>query len=120
MTLHALGALGVCVTGVGFESSAFAQTGTPDQGPASNPAQSNDGESVVVTGVRPLLGDKIPLSIKDTPQSVNVVPQQLLQEQAITRLEDAPVLGVGPDIGGEGVGRREAGGLADLVDRAAR
>ena len=44
---------------------------------------------VVVTGVRPLLGDKIPLTLKDTPQSVNVLPLQLLQNQAVTRLEDA-------------------------------
>jgi catecholate siderophore receptor len=44
---------------------------------------------VVVTGVRPLLGDKIPLAVKDTPQSVNVVPLPLLQSQGVTRLEDA-------------------------------
>jgi catecholate siderophore receptor len=44
---------------------------------------------VVVTGVRPLLGDKIPLSIKDTPQSVNVLPIQLLDDQGVTRLQDA-------------------------------
>jgi len=42
-----------------------------------------------VTGVHPLLGDKIPLSVQDTPQSVNLVPQQLLQEQSVSRLEDA-------------------------------
>ncbi len=44
---------------------------------------------VVVTGVRPLLGDKIPLSVKDAPQSVNVLPVQLLDDQGVTRLQDA-------------------------------
>jgi catecholate siderophore receptor len=46
-------------------------------------------DPVIVTGVRPLLGDKIPLPIQDTPQSVNVIPQDLLQAQAVNRLEDA-------------------------------
>jgi catecholate siderophore receptor len=44
---------------------------------------------VVVTGVRPLVGDKIPLTLKDTPQSVTVLPKELLQAQGITRLQDA-------------------------------
>ena len=44
---------------------------------------------VVVTGVRPLLGDKVPLILQDTPQSVNVLPQALIQAQGITRLQDA-------------------------------
>jgi len=92
VALHALGAVGavgVCATGLGFESPALAQTGTSDPAAAPKSAKADDATAVVVTGVRPLLGDKIPLSIKDTPQSVNVIPQQLLQEQAITRLEDA-------------------------------
>jgi catecholate siderophore receptor len=45
--------------------------------------------AVTVTGVRPLLGDMIPLDLQDTPQSVNVVPQNLIQQQADDRLEDA-------------------------------
>ena len=56
------------------------------QGTADADASVSD---VVVTGVRPLLGDKIPLSVKDTPQSVNVLPVQLLDDQGVTRLQDA-------------------------------
>ena len=72
--LQAAGALGLCATG----AAAHAETDT---------AISVD--EVVVTGIRPLLGENIPLSVKDTPQSVNVLPQTLLREQAVTRLEDA-------------------------------
>jgi catecholate siderophore receptor len=90
LALHAIGAAGVCVTGLGAES-ALAQTAPGDQATPPDHAKSRKsgvGE-VIVTGVRPLLGDKIPLKVQDTPQSVNVVPQRLLQEQSVTRLEDA-------------------------------
>jgi catecholate siderophore receptor len=67
----------------------MAQTQTPDQtSAADHPRTANAGE-VTVTGLRPLLGDKIPLSVKDTPQSVDIVSEQLLREQSVTRLEDA-------------------------------
>ena len=46
-------------------------------------------QDIVVTGIRPLVGGKIPMSVRDTPQSVNVIPQRLLQDQSTTRLEDA-------------------------------
>jgi catecholate siderophore receptor len=79
------------VAGLGGASGAQAQTAP--EGPATSdrttadPATSVGG--LVVTGLRPLLGDKIPLTIQDTPQSVNLVPQKLIQEQSDTRLEDA-------------------------------
>ena len=87
--LHAMGVMGLCVTGWGAGSAAFAQTSSADQAdhPKSDRA-AHDGD-VIVTGLRPLLGDKIPLSVKDTPQSINVLPQKLLEEQAVTRLEEA-------------------------------
>ncbi len=72
--LHAAGAFGLCAT-------AFAAHSEADT--------SNGVDEVVVTGIRPLMGEKIPLSLKDTPQSVNVTPEKLLREQAVTRLEDA-------------------------------
>ena len=72
--LHAAGALGLCAAG----AAAHAETDT-----------STSVDELVVTGIRPLLGEKIPLTAKDTPQSVNVLPQKLLREQAVTRLEDA-------------------------------
>jgi catecholate siderophore receptor len=82
---RALGGMSLCVTAWGAASGAFADTAAADQ-PTGDATNLN---GVVVTGVRPLLGDKIPLTLKDTPQSVSVVPQRLLQEQADTRLEDA-------------------------------
>jgi catecholate siderophore receptor len=79
--MKAIGAIGVSLTGLGAGSTGLAQTAAPDK--------SASPDDVVVTGIRPLLGDKIPLSVKDTPQSVNVLPRILLEEQAVTRLEDA-------------------------------
>jgi catecholate siderophore receptor len=46
-------------------------------------------QEVTVSGVRPLLHDKLPQDLQDTPQSITVVSQQLMSEQAVTRLEDA-------------------------------
>jgi catecholate siderophore receptor len=86
LAFHAAGAIGICATAVSAQSSALAQTDAPDH---SNTDKSTGVGEVVVAGIRPLLGDKIPLTVKDTPQSVNVVPQRLLQEQSVTRLEDA-------------------------------
>jgi catecholate siderophore receptor len=90
--LHTAGAIGLCATAVTAQSSALAQTTAPegDAAPDSSKIDASTGVGeLVVTGIRPLLGDRIPLSIKDTPQSVNVVPQKLQREQAVTRLEDA-------------------------------
>jgi catecholate siderophore receptor len=95
--VRTVAALGAVATGLGLASAADAQVVAADlpqgddqtaTGHAKPPSSAHVGE-VVVTGIRPLLGDKIPLSVKDTPQSVNVVPQQLIQEQAVTRLTDA-------------------------------
>jgi catecholate siderophore receptor len=81
-----MGAVGVCMTAMGADSTALAQTAAPDH-PKSD--KSADSKDIIVTGVRPLLGDKLPLRLQDTPQSINIVPQRLIQEQAVTRLEDA-------------------------------
>jgi catecholate siderophore receptor len=89
---HAASAISVCATGIAAASSALAHTAATDGTTTSDETQAGGSTGVgevVVTGIRPLLGDKIPLQVKDTPQSVNVVPQKLLQEQAVTRLEDA-------------------------------
>jgi catecholate siderophore receptor len=85
LSRSALGGVTLCVTAWGAASGAWADTATADQ-PTGDTV---DVGGVVVTGVRPLLGDKIPLTLKDTPQTVSVVPQRLLQDQATTRLEDA-------------------------------
>jgi len=46
-------------------------------------------EQVVVPGVGSLLENKLPENLQDTPQSISVVSQKLIQEQAVTRLEEA-------------------------------
>ncbi len=91
--LQAIGTAGVCVGAAGAASSALAQPAVSDQTSSTDHAAAGAANGsvsqVVVTGLRSLLGDKIPLKVQDTPQSVNVVPEQLMQDQAITRLEDA-------------------------------
>jgi catecholate siderophore receptor len=77
IAFQAAGAAGVCAAGLGADPA------------AAQAANSTGVDEVVVTGIRPLLGNKIPLTIQDTPQSVNVIPQRLLEQQSITRLEDA-------------------------------
>jgi catecholate siderophore receptor len=46
-------------------------------------------EQVTVKGVRSLLDDRLPGDQLDTPQSLTVVTEKLMQEQGNTRLEDA-------------------------------
>jgi len=91
-SLTALGA----TTATAAEAQATAPSTTPGSEASARAAAAGAADAdaasvsdIVVTGVRPLLGDKIPLSVKDTPQSVNVVARPLLQSQAATRLEDA-------------------------------
>ena len=73
--------LGVAVVAWGAGSSVAKAT--------DDPAATTKPATVTVTGVRPLLGDKIPLTLQDTPQSVSVIPRQLIEDQADTRLEQA-------------------------------
>src|SRR5690242_869769 len=54
----------------------------------------NDGDDdgkaqVTISGLRSLLHDKLPDDPQDTPQSLTVVSDKLMQSQATTRLEDA-------------------------------
>jgi catecholate siderophore receptor len=87
--IHTVGAVGLGFTVLGLGPSAVAQTDTPAESSAADHSKAPNVSEVVVTGLRPLLGDKIPLSVRDTPQSVNIVSEQLLREQSVTRLEDA-------------------------------
>jgi len=48
-----------------------------------------DLEQIVVTGLRPLLSDKLAGDPQDVPQSLTVVDQQLMRAQGTTRLEEA-------------------------------
>ena len=74
----------VALGGLGVFAAAGVSAQETDQAPAARKL-----DELVVTGIRPLLGDKIPLKVQDTPQSVNVVTDKLLQAQGVTRLEDA-------------------------------
>lgn len=92
--VRAIGAVGVCVAAAGAGPAAMAQQTTANAHPPSGDNDGDDDDAtavspIEVTGVRPLLGGKIPLKPQDTPQSVNVISEKLLQDQGITRLEDA-------------------------------
>ncbi|HTQ12866.1 MAG TPA: TonB-dependent siderophore receptor [Rhizomicrobium sp.] len=78
----ALGATGFGITSLAALSGALADTVVAGNGPAPEP------ENVTVTGRRPQL-DKLPEKILDTPQSINVVPLKVIQEQGTASLQDA-------------------------------
>ena len=55
------------------------------------PAIDTDGdgdERITVTGIRSLINDKLG-DLHDTPQSVSVIDEKAIQDQGVTRLEDA-------------------------------
>jgi catecholate siderophore receptor len=84
----ALAAVGVCL------SATVAPASHADDSTAQNSAsasESSDGtlEQVVVQGVGSLLENKLPQNLQDTPQSITVVSEKLMTQQATTRLEDA-------------------------------
>ena len=84
---HGIGAVGVCVTSVLGITTAHADTATSD---SSQPEGSDKKlQQVTITGVRSLLHDKLPGDPQDTPQSLTVVSDKLMQSQAANRLEDA-------------------------------
>lgn len=82
-----LGALGISVLGMGVAHAAD----------ATHPGIDYDGDGdddgkvsqVTIHGVRSLLDDKLPGDQLDVPQSLTVVSEKLMTEQASTRLEDA-------------------------------
>ena len=74
-----------CVTSAATISGAFAQTAqTAATDTTSGPAP----EQVTVTGVRSLINDKVG-GLQDAPQTINVVSEEVMRQQAVTRLEDA-------------------------------
>jgi catecholate siderophore receptor len=83
----ALGRMAVCASSLLGMSAAQADTVPADQTAADDDERKL--QEVTVTGVRPLLHDKLPQDLQDTPQSITVVTEQLMREQAVTRLEDA-------------------------------
>ena len=83
-----LGALGISVLGLGV---AHAGDATPSSAIDYDGDGDDDGKvsQVTVHGVRSLLEDKLPGDQLDVPQSLTVVSEKLMTEQASTRLEDA-------------------------------
>src|SRR6185437_10731448 len=69
---------------------ATASLGTAAHAHAASPAASEaDLAPVTVSGLRPLLHDKLAGDLQSTPQSVTVVTSALMSSQADNRLEDA-------------------------------
>ena len=85
--------------GVGLvlaSSSAFAQNPPPAPEPAPTKTDEVELPGVDVTGQRqsdykPLQSEnyKLPDLLKDTPQSITVVPQRIIREEAVFNLRDA-------------------------------
>ena len=84
---HPLMGATLCAASLGAVTGAAAQTATPAQDNAA-PPQGN-AEKIDVTGLRPLINDKLPTGLQDAPQSITVVSEELLKQQGATRLQDA-------------------------------
>jgi catecholate siderophore receptor len=78
--------------GLGFVSAAGAVSGAFGQQVASSDANAHDKnkplETVVVTSERPSL-DVLPEKILNTPQSINVIPTEVIRQQGTNNLQDA-------------------------------
>jgi catecholate siderophore receptor len=74
-------------TGVGFASLAAAGAAHADTA-TSDAANSHSIETVVVTSQRSQL-DLLPAKILDTPQSIDVVPAEVIKAQGVSSLTDA-------------------------------
>jgi len=88
---YSFAALGVCASSVAGMQVVHAD-GLDADSSDIGPGQTNYSgtlEQVVVPGVGSLLENKLPENLQDTPQSISVVSQKLIQEQAVTRLEEA-------------------------------
>jgi catecholate siderophore receptor len=83
----ALGGMAVCASSLLGMGAAQADATLPEQ--AGPDDDEHRLQEVTVTGIRPLLHDKLPQDLQDTPQSITVVSERLMSEQAVTRLEDA-------------------------------
>ena len=83
-----IGAMGVCVTSVLGLTTAHADSATADS-TSTDGSSSKSLQEVTITGVRSLLHEKLADDPQDTPQSLTLVSERLMQAQAATRLEDA-------------------------------
>jgi catecholate siderophore receptor len=79
--------IGLCATSFVPISAVHGEEPVADNADAQNDAGQLD--QVTVTGLRPLLDDKLPRDLQNVPQSVTVVSKELMTAEANTRLEDA-------------------------------
>ncbi len=89
-----LGTLGLCGVGVSslLGAAAAHADGAVAQSSAAGPDSDGDADDlqqVTVSGVRPLVDDKLPENLQNIPQTVTVVPEEVIEQQSDTRLEQA-------------------------------
>ncbi|HVU22164.1 MAG TPA: TonB-dependent receptor [Rhizomicrobium sp.] len=75
-------------TSVGITSAAAITAGAGQTVAGNDVRKEKDLETVVVTGRRTEL-DLLPKKILDTPQSINVVPAEVIQQQGLNNLQEA-------------------------------
>ncbi|WP_341897823.1 TonB-dependent siderophore receptor [Ferrovibrio terrae] len=95
-------------------ASALAQTASPESPPAQLPAITVEGQQVEeradgpVEGyraTRSATGTKTDTPLKDVPQTINVVPRQVIEDRQTTRLSDALLTVPGVQANGTNGGR---------------
>src|ERR1700723_1315938 len=87
-----LGGMAVCASSLLGIGAAQADATLPESALPERAGPDDDEhrlQEVTVSGIRPLLHDKLPQDLQDTPQSITAVSERLMSEQAATRLEDA-------------------------------
>jgi catecholate siderophore receptor len=82
---HGMGASAIFIGSVLGVAGAYAQTA----GDQADGDEKHEKEEIVVTGVRSVINDKLGGSVQDAPQSINVISAKTLQEESVTRLQDA-------------------------------
>jgi catecholate siderophore receptor len=83
-----VGAVALCASSLLGTAAGPVTAAALAENPSDDPG-SGELKEVTVTGVRSFLHDKLSQDQQDTPQSVTVVSDRLMTEQATTRLEDA-------------------------------
>lgn len=96
---------------LGVSSLAFAMLGVAAPALAGEPgAAADEGMDVVITGQRAVTSPKQTVPLRDTPKSITVIPQELIQSTGSATLVDAlrtvPGITFGAGEGGNPVGDR--------------
>jgi catecholate siderophore receptor len=91
---RALEVTSLCVASSALAKLAFAQTaatGTTEPKPKPQPVPAPSAEHIQVTApaAKPSGLGKLPGTLQNTPQSIDVITQQAMKQQAVTTLQDA-------------------------------